>query len=62
MAKHGLTDSNLDRMAAPYENASFKPEPDAKVYSGSHLDATGKPGTEAAHDVKTASPGSHSAK
>ncbi len=62
MAKHGLTDPDLDRKAAPYEDASFKPEPGAKVYSGSHLDATGKPGAEAAHDAKTASPESHSAK
>ncbi len=61
MAKHGLTDSDLDRMAAPYEDASFKLELGAKAYSGSHLDATGKPDAEAAHDEKTASPGSHSA-
>ena len=62
MAKHSLTDSDLDRMAAPYEDASFKPELGAKVYSGSHLDATGKPDAEATHIVKIASPGSHSAK
>ena len=62
MAKHGLTDSDLDRMTAPYEDASFKPEPGAKVYSGSHLDATGKPDAEAAHNAKTASPGNHRTK
>ena len=62
MAKHGLTDSDLDRMAAPYEEASFKPEPGGKVYSGSHLDAVGKPGAEATHDAKSASPRSQTAK
>ena len=42
MAKRGLTDADLDRMAAPYEDASFEPEPGGKVHSGSHLDAVGK--------------------
>jgi len=41
MAKHGITDADLDRMAAPYEDGSFEPEPDGKVFSGSHLDAVG---------------------
>ncbi len=39
MAKHDITDANLDRMAAPYENGSFEPEPNGRVFSGSHLDA-----------------------
>lgn len=42
MEKHGITDADLDRMAAPYEDGSFKPEPDSKVFSGSHPDAVGK--------------------
>ena len=25
MAKHGITDADLDRMAAPYEDGSFEP-------------------------------------
>ena len=33
MAKHGITDADLDRMAAPYEDGSFEPEPDGKVFS-----------------------------
>lgn len=41
MVKHGITDADLDRMAAPYEDGSFEPEPDGKVFSGSHLDAVG---------------------
>lgn len=41
MAKHGITDADLDRMAAPYEGDSFGPEPNSKVLSGSHLDADG---------------------
>ncbi len=34
MAKHGITDADLDRMAAPYDGGS-EPEPDGKVFSGS---------------------------
>lgn len=34
MAKHGLTDADLERMAAPYEDGSIEPEPDGKVFSG----------------------------
>lgn len=42
MAKHGLTDAELDRMTAVYEDASFDPEPHGKVHSGSHIDAVDK--------------------
>lgn len=28
--KHGITDADLDRMAAPYEDGSFEPEPDER--------------------------------
>ncbi len=41
MAKHGITDADLDRMAAPYEDGSFEPEPGGRVFNGSHLDAVG---------------------
>lgn len=41
MAKYGITDADLERMAAPYEEGSFEPEPDCKVFCGSHLDAVG---------------------
>ena len=41
MAKHGITDADLVRMAAPYEDGNFEPEPDGKVLSGSHPDAVG---------------------
>ena len=62
MSKQGLTDADLDRMAAPYEEASFKPEPGGKVYSGSHLEAVSKPGATTAQDAKSASPRSQIAK
>ena len=39
MVKHGIADADLDRMAAPYEDGSFEPEPEGTVFSGSHLDA-----------------------
>lgn len=41
MKKHGLTDSMLDELAAPYENASYEPE-NGTVFPGSHLDVVGK--------------------
>ncbi len=43
MAKHGIGDADLDRMAAPYEDGSFEPEPNGKVFSGSHLDRMAAP-------------------
>lgn len=39
MAKRGITDADFDRMASPYEDASFEAEPNGKVHNGSHLDA-----------------------
>ena len=39
ITKHGITDADIDRMAATYEDGSFEPEPDGKVLSGSHPDA-----------------------
>lgn len=41
MRKRGLTDSDLDNLAAPYESASYEPS-DGVVNQGSHLDAVGK--------------------
>ncbi len=54
MAKHGITDADLDRMAAPYEDGSFEPEPNGngKVFSGSHLDAVGTRRVTVVYDAK----------
>ena len=42
MKKHGITNDDLDKIAQPYEDATFEPETGGKVLSGSHLDAVGK--------------------
>ncbi len=52
MAKHGINDADLDRMAAPYEDATFAPEPDGQVLSGSHLDAVGTRRVTVVYDAK----------
>ena len=52
MAEHGITDADLERMAAPYEDGSFKPEPDGKVFSSSHLDAVVTPRVTVINDEK----------
>lgn len=52
MAKHGITDADLERMAAPYEDGSFEPEPDGKVFSGTHPDAVGTRRVTVIHDEK----------
>lgn len=52
MAKHGITDADLERMAAPFENGGFELEPDKKVFSGSHLDAVGTRRVTVIHDEK----------
>ena len=52
MAKRGLTDADLERMAAPYEDGGFEPEPDGKVFSGSHLDAVGTRRVTVVYDAK----------
>ena len=54
MAKHGLTDADLERMTAPYEDGSFEPEPDGKVFSSSHLDAVITPRVTVVNDEKDA--------
>lgn len=52
--KHGVTGADLDRMAAPYEEGSFEPEPDGEVFSGSHLDAVGTRRVTVIYDAKAA--------
>lgn len=52
MAKHGISDADLDRMAAPYEDGSFEPEPNGRVLSGSHLDAVGTRRVTVVYDAK----------
>ncbi len=52
MEKHGITDADLDRMAAPYENGSFELEPGGEVFSGSHLDAVGTRRVTVVYDAK----------
>ena len=41
MSKHNLTDADVDTMAQPYEQGTYKSE-NNHVYHGSHLDAVGK--------------------
>lgn len=52
MAKHDITDADLERMAAPYEDGGFEPEPDGKVFYGSHLDTIGTRRVTVIHDEK----------
>lgn len=52
MAKHGIADADLDRMAALYEEGSFEPEPEGAVFSGSHLDAVGTRRVTVVYDAK----------
>lgn len=52
MAKHDITDADLERMATPFENGGFELESDGKVFSGSHLDAVGTRRVTVVHDEK----------
>lgn len=52
MAKHDITDADLEHMAAPYEDCGFEFEPDGKVFNGSHLDAVGTRRVTTIHDEK----------
>lgn len=52
MATHGISDTDLDRMAAPYEEGDFEPEPEGKVLNGSHLDAAGTRRVTVIYDAK----------
>lgn len=52
MAKYGITDADLERMAAPYEDGGFEPEPDGKVFDGSHLDTVGTRRVTVVYDEK----------
>lgn len=52
MAKYDITDADLERMAAPYEDGGFEPEPDGKVFDGSYLDTIGTRRVTVIHDEK----------
>ncbi|GAA6334144.1 hypothetical protein I0600191H4_11160 [Collinsella sp. i06-0019-1H4] len=52
MAKHDITDADLERMANPFENGYFELEPDRKVFSGSHLEAVCTRRVTVIHDEK----------
>lgn len=52
MSKHDITDADLERMAAPYEDGGFEPETDGKVFNGSHLDTIGTRRVTVIHDEK----------
>ena len=52
MVEHGIMDADLERMAAPYEDGSFEPEPEGKAFSGSHLDAVGTRRATVVNDEK----------
>lgn len=56
MGKHGITDADLDRIAAPYENGSFELEPEGEVFCGSHLYAVGARCVTVVYDAKDAHP------
>lgn len=52
IAKHDITDADLERMATPYEDGSIELEPDGKVFIGSHLDTIGTRRVTVIHDEK----------
>lgn len=52
MAKHDITDADLERMATPFENGGFELEPDGKVFIGSHLDTVGTRRATVVNDEK----------
>lgn len=51
MRKHGLTDADLDAMAAPYESGDH-PSGGGEVFAGSHLDAVGKRRVTVIYDAR----------
>lgn len=51
MRKHGLTDADLDAMAAPYERGDY-PSGSGEVFTGSHLDAVGKRRVTVIYDAR----------
>ena len=55
MAKHGITDADLDRMAKPYEEGSFELEPDGEVFAGSPCSSPGKSWAASARTTSTPS-------
>ena len=52
MEKHGISDADLDRKAAPYESGNFELQRDGRVFSGSHLDAVGKRRVTVVYDAR----------
>lgn len=53
MKRHGLTDADLDAMAAPYESGSY-PSGGGEVLAGSHLSAVDKRRVTVAYDARDA--------
>lgn len=51
MEKHGLTDADLDAMAAPYESGDYE-SAGGTIYSGSHVDAVGKRRVTVVYDAR----------
>lgn len=51
MRKHGITDADLDAMAAPYESGDY-PSGGCEVFTGSHLDAVGKRRVTVIYDAR----------
>lgn len=51
MKKHGLTDTDLDAIAAPYEEGNY-PSGGGEVVTGSHLDAVGKRRVTVIYDAR----------
>lgn len=51
MKKHGLTEEDLEEIAAPYEAGDY-PHAETPVYVGSHLDVVGKKRVTVVYDAK----------
>lgn len=51
MKKHGLTDSDLDSIAAPNESGDY-PSGGGDVFTGSHLDTVGKRRITVTYDAR----------
>jgi hypothetical protein len=51
MTRRGLTESDLDQMAAPYETGEF-PSEEGVVHTGSHVDAVGKRRVTVLYDAR----------
>ena len=51
MRKHGLTDADIDAMAAPYESGDYT-SGGGEVFTGSHLDVVGKRRVTVIYDAR----------